>query len=150
MPATNTWTDDDLVRLIDLCRAGRLTVPQIARELGRSMGGVKKKMAQHGLTGNRHRATFWNAERLAELRALWSQQRPEAIARHFGVTVAAVCTQATHLGLRRHVDTFRTKPKHCRTCFIAADYMAGCPRKGCAHYAAPAAPVERTMAGVSW
>jgi hypothetical protein len=36
----------------------------------------------------------------------------------------------------------------CPKCGIAEEFMPGCPRQGCAHYAAPERPAPRTIAGV--
>jgi len=142
------WTDEEKDWLTE--EGHKMTVQAAARRLGRTNASVSGMMRSLGLV-RVYPPKFWTPERnerLTEMYTTGAERRD--ICRSLNITIGALETQVTKLGLTRPCPRGPKEPRgpHCRVCYIGAEHMAGCPRPECRHYAEPMRPAERTLAGV--
>lgn len=146
------WTDKELEFLIEECKRGELTIEQMSRRLGRSYMSTAGKLREMNLRVRVIRLnTYWNADRCERLARMSEQgaSRRE-MARHFSVSTQGIEQQLVKMGLSLPVVVRESTPRgdQCKQCYIRAEFMAGCPRTDCKHYAEPLVIRERTLAGV--
>ncbi len=144
------WTQKQIAALVALAQTG-LASRDIAARLGRDEKAVVTKLYDLGVRRPR-KPTYWTEEREDELRQPWTPDRTmQELATHFGKGPETVRQKGIRIGLDPTVLAAgrpRVARPSCSKCGIAEEFMPGCPRQGCAHYAAPEQAPPRTIAGV--
>lgn len=92
------WSDEDFQKLKDMVAAGR-SQAEIAKELGRTPGAVRGKLAREGLSYSSPK--FWRGKDFKALRDGMENKSDDELAAELGRSKSSVIHHRTDLGLSR-------------------------------------------------